>query len=298
MNFENLNLSESYLNEIKDIKNKYYGVEDDYIKYYNTDEIHHSDAKFFNTDDVKFIEKRQLTSIENLKVIDFKIKLNEYEFFKNVQINTNNIISIDLKVGGQLLDRIYPEIFNALRKIYNMDDNILPFYILKNGIFYLEYHSINISIKYNTFNNEKLILTYDVYQNNNIVKLHLYENIIFNSAQMNLVNLSNQQCYFNHIIYYFLSNNDIEKINFNYNSKIITLLLKKVDIIDNIRIYSLTNSNLITNIKESGINFARIEHNSCKFIFNNINKQPCKIYAIAAQCYHRNSGMMGFMYTK
>ena len=72
------------------------------------------------------------------------------DVIKNVQLPeglpVEYIKHIELELGGSRIDVIYPSIFGALRRIYGMSDTELPFYLFKNGIPVVEYHTIQIRI--------------------------------------------------------------------------------------------------------------------------------------------------------
>jgi hypothetical protein len=75
-----------------------------------------------------------------------RIQCDNHERIGYIAIDTlENIESIELRIGGNRIDTIYPELIPLLQKLYDMDG--LPFHILKCGIPYLAWWDKRIQIQ-------------------------------------------------------------------------------------------------------------------------------------------------------
>ena len=70
-----------------------------------------------------------------------KIRIDDLDMLEQIDY-------FELQIGGTRMDRIYPDIFPKLRKLYNIKDKyILPFFLMIKGVQIFAYHEIRIHIK-------------------------------------------------------------------------------------------------------------------------------------------------------
>lgn len=72
---------------------------------------------------------------------------NDSEMVRNLTITGQNMECVSLYIGTALIDRIYPETFPVLRKLYKMDTNFVPFYLLKIGIPHLRLVKCSVHVQ-------------------------------------------------------------------------------------------------------------------------------------------------------
>lgn len=154
----------TYWDNIKLLKAKYYGKEDAYVEEYNC-----TSHKL----NIKFHETMEISGIRNgdRSVLAFpKSNLNKY-VYKNLRTVTNldTIRSYELQQSGCTLDRIYVQTFSSMRFIYGIhNESILPFSFCKNNEYLLENNAdihIQCFSKWNIIVvDEKISLLVDIYE--------------------------------------------------------------------------------------------------------------------------------------
>jgi hypothetical protein len=150
---------EEYLTAVKDMKEFYFGAQDEYIEKFKKI-MFYDDIEYLKTETVCATKISHYHFNKTVTLNQSKCKL-----IKNVRVNDlSNIKRIVLTIGGQYIDTVYPEIFNALRKIYGMSNDEIPIYLFKIGIPYLNWHQVDLEFELIDRNkNDNIYVTYDVY---------------------------------------------------------------------------------------------------------------------------------------
>lgn len=218
--------------------------------------------------------------------------------------NDFNLKMIRLTFGGQTIDEIYSESFDALRKIYDMDGEI-PFHINKIGIPYLNWHQIRIEYEYkdagyidsNTHNME--ITYYDIPLPKlwtDITLLSFEVNYRAEHIKENSINYTqNYTLKLNKKVYYIIIYApDIEVHNALLVFDDELLLLKKTHQINGNNIYALTRDLTYDSFEVYGIDFHRIGDVNLFFEIDNIdNIDKIKVSTVMMYGLKITNGMAG-----
>jgi hypothetical protein len=294
---------EEYLTAVKDMKEVYFGAQDEYIEKFK---------KIMFYDDIEYLKTETVCATNVAYYLDKTAILNQSKckLIKNVRVHDlSNIKKIILRIGGQNIDAVYPEIFNALRKIYGMSNDEIPIYLFKIGIPYLNWHQVDLVFELIDRNKkDKIYVTYDVYNHDKKhyievskgddkekVNTYLFpdEKFIYASQIHKEYTEENNKYPFilNHPLYYFILHKDVVNPEFIFDNKF-KLKLLKTDEADDYNIYTLTKS--LDNMSEYGINFSKIE--ITKLITN--TEKPVDVHCVCGHILRIASGMAGLAFSK
>lgn len=217
------------------------------------------------------------------------IKLEENEYITSIKSDKiNKIKEISLCIGGSEIDRMYGEMIPVLQKMFNFEENEIPFLLMKNFINGGTYSDIKINIYYNEIGVSD-ILTFKYY------KAELTNEFIMPilQCQFNVPELKGSKfklAYFNHCSpYLFIKNNFNTDPIININGD--KYLLEHYGIIDNYRIYDLSKDNGGYPIS---INFSKID--TVELIFNEEIPEGI-FYSLCLNFLIKKSGMTGLKYS-
>lgn len=299
-----------YLDLIKMYKQTFWGAQDEKLTKDEDMMVQRklNEDKYQNN--LKFIEQRSF-NIDLLKKghrpnyeLNQLFKLSSDEHIKNIKIsNTSNIYFVELQLGGFQADKIYSKTFNALRDLYGMDSDVIPFYMCKNGIPSGDINGIRIYIECSdTFELKDIVVSADIYKNNNESKT--YDTLMF-SLQCDgeyLCKTGNTReiVNYNHPIYYILVDtmySDVFLQCYSPNNCLDKIPLKLYKTIDDINIYRLTDDLEMCSLHKYGINFSRIDRAELSFNCNKDNLITC-IYAISLNNIVFNDGRFGMAFSK
>ncbi len=296
---------ETYFNLIRNIKYHHFGSQDSHLG----DEKKVMEYKSFienYQNNLQFVEKKSFTGLGIPCRKKYDIDLTPDQIIKSLKIKDDSKIkSIEMIIGGQRIDKIYSKIFNALRKIYGMGKDEIPFYIFKWGMPGLEYHEIKLIVEL-TDDCGDLIITGDIYHSldKNLTKNPL-EIIIFQTQWAGTEILTSNDKYlrvnFNQPMYYFLVDSKYEEdivlqLHDTYQFKLL-----KIDEVNGIKIYALTKSLDFEDLGKYGPNFSRIDNAKLPISIDK-EKYPegleFNLYGISIQFLRIVSGMSGLMFSK
>ena len=257
-----------------------------------------------------FIKKHIFTikKKNNNNIVSIFIDLQHKEVATNFQINNLHLIeSISLIIGFQPIDKIYTNIFDTLRKIYNMNANEIPMYMFKLGLSHFIYHGICINIKYkNDIDLNDVILSADIYSNLEIIIkydkiIHLIQYLHFNNNKsLNYINNIYQRKYslnFNHPVYCIILNTKCDgEVYLELSNKKIKLLNLQDE--PNIKVLPLTKLYDEDDILNNSINFSKVD--KCNICLESDNQNDLdneiEIFALSLNIIRNTNGMAGLAY--
>lgn len=292
---------EEYLTAVKDMKNFYFGAQDEYIEKFK---------KIMFYDDIEYLKTETVCATNGAYYLDKTAILNQSKckLIKNVRVDDlSNIKKIILRIGGQNIDAVYPEIFNALRKIYGMSNDEIPIYLFKIGIPYLTWHQVDLEFELIDYKkNDDIYVTYDVYnhdekhyteEHNDNNKVYTYlipdEKFIYTTQKdTNFIKKKNKlMLCLNHPVYYYILHKDVVDPEFILDNKF-KLKLLKTDEADDYNIYTLTKS--LDDMSDYGINFSKIDN---PILITN-TENPVDVYCVCGHILRIASGMAGLAFSK
>ncbi len=182
------------------------------------------------------------------------------EVLKSIRFNLeSNIISVQLEIGGNFIDRIEQSTFKALRKLYQMEDNEIPFHLLKIGIPRLACHEIRFCVELQCNLKEELLLYADFYHCDQ--DLLTYQNIIpyfqvFNTNSYQIEPKTKLSLHWNFPIYYVIINSQNGKEMIINLDNAVKIYLIKIYQIDQYDVYALSKSKSYRDIIFDAIDFS------------------------------------------
>lgn len=267
-----------YFQTFHNLHNMYSGVQDNTINQLITSNKEKHTLSLIDNNST-FIKKHIFTlKNKNNNIVSIIIDLQPKEVATNFQINNLHLIeSISLKIGGQHIDQIYTNMFDTLRKIYNMNPNEIPMYMFKLGLSQFVFHETCIDIKYkNEIYLNDVILSADIYSNLEIIKkydkiIHLTQYLHFNKS-INYSNNIYQAKYslnINHPVYGIILNTKYNgEVYLELNNNKIKLLSLQDE--PNIKVLPFTKLYDEDDVLNNSINFSYI--NNCKICLESDNQ--------------------------
>jgi hypothetical protein len=270
--------SDSYWTAVQELKAKYFGGIDNYLK----DQY----MGINNTEKVTFKETIQLSTMGTIRSgavckFVFPILPSNKFVYKNLRITSNKFNAIieicELKCNGSSIDSCYGRAFNALRYIYNItDDTLFPFDFcrddkyLPNNSTYCAY--TRFTPKEFNMNVDDFGLSVDVYEIDNAdfnSDAFAYDGIIsvcdFTGAEYALksCNSCKIKLNYNHVINYIMvsiPNTKINRIILQMEGIVVcNIPITDMFCYDNHYIIPFTPELNLTNIATYGINFSSID---------------------------------------
>lgn len=266
----------------------------------------------------EFVETKEFSvpSISNKNITYTLNKFDDSELYilKNLRFKNKNDINkikyIILEIGGSNIDNINSNVFQQLRKIYEIDDdNVIPFHLFIKGIPCLRYHEINCNIYVNdNVIGDNIIIQYDVYKNLNhseedlksdnhelypklqIPTYQLQCNQMTSKIYTKHHNIQSVTLYCYNQIYYIFTDKDYDEYKLIIDDDEITLNP------DDNNIMNLTPSNNNDDLLKYGLNFSKFE-NTPYLTFKASETQSIQVYCINWQCIEVMGGMAGTRYT-
>ncbi len=183
--------------------------------------------------------------------------IHQYEVLKSIRTNLEqNIVSIGLEIGGEYIDKIEQSSFATLRKLYQMDDNEIPFHLLKIGIPYLRYHEIKFYMEFKWDPNQRQFLYGDFYHYNQDYQGEIKYFQLFNSSSYQMSSGTILNLYWNYPIYYVMTDHqDSKEIILNLDNAV-KIYLIKIYQIGQYDAYALSKSKSYKDIIFDGIDFS------------------------------------------
>lgn len=289
-----------YYNKISELKQIFFGKQDDYLLESNIIKSTNDYKKLKST----FLEKREFTIASTKKyhydngtiLLVFNISLDILEFLKGLEVTNEECIKhIAFYINDHCIDEIYKKTFNALRKIYNMDKNEIPFHLMKYGIPKLNNIEINIYCNKN-YRDDMLKLYGNIYKlKNKIEKANfLFFQQHFTGREY-IDNPSHVRINFNHPTYYLLVDAMLHKDLILSLNGCKDIKLMEIDKVDNIYIYALSKSLELDDISKYGINFNGVDNPR---LLNFEKNTYVDIYAISSQPMKIVGNICGLQFSK
>lgn len=225
---------------------------------------------------------------------------------KNLKCShVENIESIELIIEHNRINKVYSESFDALRKLYDMNETEIPIYLFKYGCPLFLYHFVEINVIMN-HHIDNVILTYDLYEHDNEdLKLATQTN---NDTHLEIMLFQEQFCsnkivkgeneidlHFNHPVYYLITlghTNDNVQLQTPFGK----LYLKPSLTTQNYKIYPLTPSMNLEDLKMYGLNFSKMD--TVKLIVNSDEDSDLKVFGVNYQGMRIINGMGGLAFAK
>lgn len=205
--------------------------------------------------------------------------------------NIENINYVEIEIGGMRMDKVYKNVIPTLQKIYNMEDDEIPFYLSKSGINSLDYHEIKINVEYSKICDND-ILEFDIYKWKNV---HQINNVIyqlqFTGKETLLLGdvLKKVNLDFNHPLLYLLSNYNVDMMELDLDGDIFKI--PRLKTINNIGIYAI--ADYLDDFTNT-INFSRIDEVSLNIYDSDLRE--VYVYGINTQVIRCMSGLAGLSF--
>ena len=217
---------------------------------------------------------------------------------RNIKVSNENIIkSISLELNCCIVDKIYTSTFDIFRNIYNVDKDVIPFHLAKNGI------PISRNIKiYIDFNDnidlitcKDLELTFDVYNSSlnlndfkdNVLILPLFQTDTLNERIYKKISLWD----FGLTVYHLIIESEYDG-DYKLNIGMLDFDLIRNKKIGNVGLYSLTPSMFTDDIIKYGLNFQRDRINLLVTDWHDYRDKSITIHAIRSNLFHfENNGV-------
>lgn len=278
--------SNSYWSRITELKERYYGVQDEYLK---------KNYPPNNPNQLMYVETvtiEPLGMIGNGRRCAFKLpELEPSDFvYRNLRINSNNlnmnpnlfddaIGSCQLECNNSIIDNIYGRTFKTLRYIYDIDDTTLvPFYFSRENEYLPNNYSSKINISFlrdipNDVNIQDFSLSIDIYKicdpnfNPSIPYINAVPTCQFTGEESAHFRASKYRLSYNHVVDFILvsiPDNTLSHINLRFidsshPSIDINIPIGEMIYYDNHYIIPLTMSLNSEHINVYGINFSRCD---------------------------------------
>jgi hypothetical protein len=191
-----------------------------------------------------------------------RLLVNQYKkYIKKItwDVDESLIDYIEIIIGGSTIDICYQPYFKILRKLYNLDFNELPLYIISNGLICTNYHE---QILYIYFKNT-IKLPHEI-----TINTHFYDNFTNTSPSIIYPIQQTLHCKSNfgkHLLDKILIPQNIENIIFEINTEL-KIPLKRIDYYDNKSIFSMSDFYQNNDILNYGLELSKI--NSANEFFN------------------------------
>jgi len=267
-----------------------------------------SARKINNLDRIQMIRSKQKIPIDkylnensfNLKKINlqkrthtFTITRNNYtyivldnidnNYMENFKLNIpdDKIVDIKLYIGGARITTIPGKIFNVLRKLYNLQDNVLPFPFIKSCVYHYISFELNTTIDIGT----NVELQYDIFQST----------INFNDKYLSHfpVIWIDDLCWLVNYIILPKSEHKIFEIHCpNYK---LSFNLDELKVIDDYVIINLTKSLNYNDILKYGLNMFGIDY-LLKLDDKYYKRETLNFYAVISNILCYQDGMGGLIY--
>lgn len=270
-------------------KRKYYGAQDKYT----------NERILLKYNKLEFMASRRFPR-SNWRISDpnkssYSLIMPQNTIVKNFRLNNmENVRTVEIEIGGQRMDKVYQNIIPMLQNLYQVEEDVIPFYFSVSGINSLSYHEIKINVEYykGSYNDE---LVFDIYKWKDVKKK--IDNIMYQLQFTGTEDLTNTglnivRLYFNHPIIHLMTRGyhpEELELEFNDDDK---FFIQKTKTIGDVSLYEIADN--FYDYK-NGINFSIIH--KARLIIRDANLRYIDIYAINCEGIRCESGMAGLVYS-
>ena len=240
-------------------------------------------------------------------IVTCNIPTSTYSIYKHprlIGVQKKNIEWVELEIGGQRIDKIYPDTFDALHWLFNIPKHSneelsildLPFDLFNKGLlaFGLYRHKIKIRIKFSSIQSFNVSLKLDSYKYDRDIVLNTTTrkmlSQLIGTVQFN--GICGGLC-FNHPVIGLLA--DIpsdEDVLLKFDDNELKIPKSKLKIFDSMVYIPLIPDNIKQEeILKYGINFSRIDRVE-------LLSKHTRVYAFSANLIRTRSGMTGLAFSK